>query len=48
MVAKLLDVERTFHAISRRAGVYQKISSVLAEEWRSEEAILASGEKSEE
>jgi len=47
MVAKLLDVERTLHAISRRAGVYQKISSVLAEEWRSEEAILASGEKSE-
>lgn len=48
MVAKLLDVERAFHAISRRAGVYQKISSVLAEEWRSEEAILASGEKSEQ
>jgi len=48
MVAKLLDVERAFHAISRRAGVYQKISLVLAEEWRSEEAILASGEKSEE
>jgi len=48
MVAKLLDVERAFHAISRRAGVYQKISSVLAEEWRSEEAILASEEKSEE
>src|ERR1039457_1185712 len=47
MAAKLLDVERTFHALSRRAGVYQKISSVLAEEWRSEEAILASGEKSE-
>lgn len=46
MVAKLLDVERSLHAISRRSGVQQKISSVLAEEWRSEEEILASEEKS--
>lgn len=46
MVAKLLDVERAYHAISRRSGVHQKIASVFAEEWRSEEEILASGEKS--
>lgn len=46
MVAKLLDVERSFHAISRRAGVQQKITSVLAEEWRSEEEILAPREQS--
>ena len=46
MVAKLLDVERSLHAISRRAGVQQKIASVLAEEWRTEEEILASEEKS--
>ena len=42
MVAKLLDVERQFHAASRRAGVHQKIASVISEEWRAEEAILAS------
>jgi DNA sulfur modification protein DndC len=44
MVAKLLDVERSLHAISRRAGIQQKIASVLAEEWRTEEEILASEE----
>lgn len=48
MVAKLLDTERSYHAISRRAGVYQKLGAVLGEDWRTEEAILASGENTKE
>lgn len=41
MVAKLLDVERDLHAMARRSLVHQRISSVLNEEWRSEEEVKA-------
>jgi DNA sulfur modification protein DndC len=40
MVAKLLDVERSLHAMSRRSSVQQKIASVLEEDWRSEAEVL--------
>ena len=41
MVARLLDIERELHGMSRRSSVYQRISSALAEDWRSEEQIRA-------
>lgn len=40
LVAKLLDIERSFHGMSRRTAVYQKLGSVLDEDWRSEEEVL--------
>jgi DNA sulfur modification protein DndC len=42
MVAKLLDVEREFHGMSRRSKVHQRISAVLDEDWRSEEEVKKS------
>lgn len=39
MVAKLLDVERELHGMSRRSGVHQKLSAVFDEDWRSEEEV---------
>jgi DNA sulfur modification protein DndC len=42
MVAKLLDVEREFHGMSRRSKVHQKISAVLDEDWRSEQEVKRS------
>jgi DNA sulfur modification protein DndC len=42
MVAKLLDIERAVHGMSRRASVHQRIAAVLEEDWRSEEEILRS------
>lgn len=39
MLAKLLDVEREVHGMSRRSSIYQKISHVLEEDWRLEEEI---------
>ena len=48
MVAKLLDVERELHAMSRRSLIHQKIAAVLNEEWRSEEEVIAAmGEANE-
>ena len=41
MVAKLLDVERQFHGMSRRSSIHQRISSVFEEDWRSEEEVMA-------
>jgi DNA sulfur modification protein DndC len=41
MVAKLLDIERAVHGMSRRASIHQRIASVFEEEWRSEKDILA-------
>ena len=42
MVAKLLDVERESHAMSRRSAVHQKIAAVLDEDWRSKDEIASS------
>lgn len=39
LVAKLLDVERELHGMSRRAGIFGKIHSILNEDWLSEEEI---------
>ena len=33
LVAKLLDVERELHGMSRRAGIYERIGAVLGEDW---------------
>jgi DNA sulfur modification protein DndC len=40
MVAKLLDVEREVHGMSRRSAVYQRIASTFDEDWRTEEEVL--------
>jgi DNA sulfur modification protein DndC len=40
LVAKLIDIERAHHGMSRRATIHQKISSAFDEDWRSEEEIL--------
>lgn len=47
MVAKLLDVERDLHGMSRRSAVHQRISSVLDEDWRSEDEIGGVGGRPE-
>lgn len=45
MVAKLLDVERELHGMSRRSSIHQRIASVLEEDWRSEEEIISGESK---
>jgi len=37
LVAKLVDVERELHGMSRRAGIYERIGSVLGEDWLDDE-----------
>ena len=46
MVAKLLDIERELHGMSRRSAVHQKLSAVFDEDWRSEEEIRNGGARS--
>jgi DNA sulfur modification protein DndC len=41
MAAKLLDVEREFHGLSRRSSVHHRIASVFDEDWGADEAFLA-------
>jgi len=41
MVAKLVDLERELHGMSRRASVHQRIAAVVEEDWRSEDEVLA-------
>ena len=45
LVAKLLDTERQFYGMSRRAGIYERIDTILHEDWRSEESVLADLER---
>jgi DNA sulfur modification protein DndC len=33
LVAKLLDLERDMHGMSRRAGIYEKIDQIFREDW---------------
>lgn len=40
MVAKLLDVERELHGMSRRAGIYGKIESIFCEDWLTDDEVL--------
>ena len=41
LVAKLLDTERQFYGMSRRASIYDRINEIFHEDWRSEEKVLA-------
>jgi DNA sulfur modification protein DndC len=43
MIAKLLEVERELHGMSRRSSVYQRIGAIFDEDWRSKDEILAQG-----
>jgi DNA sulfur modification protein DndC len=40
LLSKLLEAERQSLGVARRAKIHKKISSILGEEWRSEEQIL--------
>jgi DNA sulfur modification protein DndC len=41
MVAKLIDVERSLQGMSRRSSIQRKLESVLEEDWRTKEELLA-------
>ena len=41
LVAKLLDTERQYQGMRRRAGIFDRIEHVLRENWSSEEEVLA-------
>lgn len=41
LVAKLLDTERQYLGMRRRAGIFHRIEKILAENWKSEADILA-------
>jgi len=41
LVARLIDEERKMHGMSKRSGILTKLDSVLNEEWRSEEQVIA-------
>jgi len=42
LVAKLLDLEREFHGMSRRVNIYKRIDQILKKDWRSLEDIIKS------
>ena len=48
LVAKLLDTERQFYGMSRRAAIFERIDTILHEDWRSEESVLADLERNVE
>jgi DNA sulfur modification protein DndC len=41
MVAKLIEVERSFQGMSRRASIQRRLASVFEEDWRTTEELLA-------
>ena len=41
LVAKLLDTERQFYGMNRRASIYDRINAIFHEDWRSEETVIA-------
>ena len=41
IVAELLDLERQYYGMSRRANIYKRIDKILRKEWRPLEEILA-------
>ena len=47
LVAKLIDTERQYQGMNRRAGIFQKIDRVFNENWQSEEEVLAELQKEE-
>jgi DNA sulfur modification protein DndC len=44
LLAALLDLERGFYGMSRRANIYQKIDGIIGKEWRSVDDIIKSQE----
>jgi DNA sulfur modification protein DndC len=45
MVAKLLDIERELHGMSRRSAVHQRLSAVFDEDWRNEDEVKTASSK---
>ncbi len=41
LVAKLLDAERQYQGMRRRAGIFDRIEQILRENWSSEEEVMA-------
>lgn len=41
LVAKLLDIERDLHGMSRRASIFNRIDGAFREDWQGEEEALA-------
>ena len=48
LVAKLLDTERQFYGMNRRASIYDRINAIFHEDWRSEKTVLADLERDAE
>lgn len=48
LLRELIDLERRFHGMSRRSGIYNQLGTVLAKDWRSDEEVLASLSQPEE
>jgi DNA sulfur modification protein DndC len=46
LVAKLIELERAHHGMSRRASIHQKLSAAFDEDWRTEEELLSKEDKS--
>jgi len=40
LISKLMDIERQYQGMGRRASIYDKLGAALAEEWRSEEEMV--------
>jgi DNA sulfur modification protein DndC len=45
MIAKLLDIERELHGMSRRSAVHQRLSAVFDEDWRTEDEVRTASSK---
>ena len=43
MLAKLIEVERSLQGMSRRASIQRKLSTVLEEDWRTQDEITPNG-----
>tara|TARA_Y100000588_G_scaffold107970_1_gene118314 strand:- start:17020 stop:18450 length:1431 start_codon:yes stop_codon:yes gene_type:complete len=41
LLTELFDVEKAYHGMSRRSGIYGKIGAVLRKDWRSREEAMA-------
>ena len=42
LVVRLIEVERATMGMTRRSSVYQRLTKILAEEWRPEEEVMES------
>ena len=42
LVVRLIEVERSTMSMVKRSSVYQRLTKILAEEWRSEEEVMES------